>query len=140
MIAIIRDCSYMIMSSLTTLAVHILQEGVVLKITKKITKKYNWASCLVLLEYEKNINSCFIFLQVCFEAYIQSSNLSGVTTVPIVYKGPFKYVLRHQRGGWVGSENGNSWWFTVLKIIKELGGWAQKSQKHDDVILECPLR
>ena len=23
-------------------------------------------------------------------------------------------VLRHQRGGWVGSENGNFWWFTVL--------------------------
>ena len=23
-------------------------------------------------------------------------------------------VLRHQRGGWVGSENGNLWWFTVL--------------------------
>ena len=23
-------------------------------------------------------------------------------------------VLRHQRGGWVGSENGNFWWLTVL--------------------------
>ena len=23
-------------------------------------------------------------------------------------------VLRHQGGGWVGSKNGNSWWFTVL--------------------------
>ena len=35
-------------------------------------------------------------------------------------------VIRHQRGGWVRSENDNSWWFTVLQIIKELGGWAQK--------------
>ena len=33
-------------------------------------------------------------------------------------------VLRHQRGGWVGSEKGNSCRFTVLQIIKELGGWA----------------
>ena len=33
-------------------------------------------------------------------------------------------VLRQQRGGWVGSENGKFCCFTVLFMLTSVGGWA----------------
>ena len=46
-------------------------------------------------------------------------------------------VLRQQR---LGSENGNFCWFTILFMPTKVGGWAWKSQKHADVILEWSPR
>ena len=48
-------------------------------------------------------------------------------------------VLPQQKGGWVGSESGNFCRFTVLFMLTSVGG-LKKSQKHDDVILECSLK
>ena len=55
----------------------------------------------------------------------------------MVRKGQFLMIystVNHQRGGWVQIRA----IFDDLQYCKssELGGWALKSQKHDDVILE----
>ena len=48
-------------------------------------------------------------------------------------------VLRHQRGGWVGSENG-SFLMIYSTVNHQRSGWVGlKTQKRDDVILEWPL-
>ena len=43
-------------------------------------------------------------------------------------------VLRHQRGGWMGLENGNFWWFTVLYIIN---GWMGLKQSKTWWLMWC---
>ena len=40
---------------------------------------------------------------------ISTEHITNILAVTFnIGKGPFKYILRHLRGGWVGSENGNS--------------------------------
>ena len=51
-------------------------------------------------------------------------------------KGPFKYYVSKEVGGWV-----RKWQFLLIysTIYADVGGWAKKSQQHADVILEWSL-
>ena len=93
--------------------------------TNTIVLKNNWYKTVKIARlpdkaiknsFPKETNSEYVLLYLCVQRSMKKIQMS-------LHLGTIQ-VLRHQRGRWVGSENGNFWWFTVLTINHQRGGWV----------------